>query len=180
MGWLRYPTGAGYGLVEDVEDVEDARRGMETVTVELPRGVYDELKRRARVLGYGSSVDVIRRFLWGDGLRPPSSKIGALEPLLRANLVAPGDELVFRRPRLGERYVAYVTDGGCIEFAEGTVHTTPSNAAKECTSQAQNGWNSWRHSASGKRLDELRSAVSLDSWSRNGGAVIGCIPGKLR
>lgn len=132
---------------------------MKAIAVELPWDLYEELRRRARPFD-DTPVDVIRRLVRLEAPHFGDNRVGALEPLIRAGLIAAGDELVFPRPRVGNRHVAHVTEGGCLRLSDGTVHTTPSAAATSYTRQPQNGWTCWRHTASGKKLEALRDMTS--------------------
>jgi hypothetical protein len=65
--------------------------------------------------------------------------------LLEAELVAPGDRLVWERPRLGAVYRATITDNGGIELEDGRSFATPSSAAKHAAHiPACDGWYAWR------------------------------------
>jgi len=77
--------------------------------------------------------------------------------LVRAGLLAPGAELVFRRPRIGDTHRAFVTDDGRLRLADGEEFTTPSTAATAATgSPAIDGWFAWTLTDSGEPLDSLR------------------------
>jgi Restriction Enzyme Adenine Methylase Associated len=65
--------------------------------------------------------------------------------LMEAELVAPGDRLVWDRPRLGAVYRATITDRGGIELEDGRSFATPSSAAKHAARiPACDGWYVWR------------------------------------
>lgn len=65
--------------------------------------------------------------------------------LLEAELLAPGDALIWDRPRVGERYHATVTENGAIELPNGHSFATPSSAAKAAANiPAYDGWDAWR------------------------------------
>jgi len=67
------------------------------------------------------------------------------------------DELTWERRQQGRKYVAWVTREGALQFDDGTIHSTPSGAARALAGYEVNGWRQWRHTGSGKTLDELWS-----------------------
>jgi len=78
--------------------------------------------------------------------------------LLERDLVAPGDDLVWNRPRLGDRYAAKILESGSIELSDGRAFSSPSRAACEAASiPAYDGWLAWTVvRLGGKTLDDLR------------------------
>ena len=83
--------------------------------------------------------------------------------LIGAGLLAPGDELVFSRPRIGESFRAHLTEKGTIRLPDGQEYRTPSSAAKAASGMAAvDGWAAWTLSRSGELLDTLRQRF-LDS-----------------
>jgi hypothetical protein len=65
--------------------------------------------------------------------------------LMEAELLQPGDELAWDRPRLGVQYEAAITENGAIELADGRTFATPSRAAKHAANiPACDGWLAWR------------------------------------
>jgi len=81
--------------------------------------------------------------------------------LLSAELIEPGEKLVFPRPRVGETHHSAVRADGSIELEDGTVCTSPSQAAmKAAAVVSYDGWHGWRvPRLDGVRLDELRQQL---------------------
>lgn len=118
-----------------------------------------------------------RRFLDVEGdhepevATPPSDEVGVdatkfegrrvqLSDLLAAQLLHEGDELIWKRPRVGEEYRAVVMGDGAIRLEDGRVFSSPSRAARDAANiPAYDGWYAWRV-ASGKTLHELREELA--------------------
>ncbi|HXH56726.1 hypothetical protein [Iamia sp.] len=81
--------------------------------------------------------------------------------LLDAGFVQAGDDLVFPRPRLGEKYHARLEANGTIVLPDGSVCTSPSQAAMKVADLASyDGWHGWRvPRLDGAKLDELRQQL---------------------
>lgn len=81
-----------------------------------------------------------------------------MSDLVEAGLLAAGDELVWERPRLGQRHRAVVTDGGGLRLEDGREFSSPSRAAITAAGLgAYDGWNAWRVTRKGGLLlNELR------------------------
>lgn len=80
--------------------------------------------------------------------------------LLEAGLLHQGDELLWRRPRVGEQYRAAVTAEGSIRLEDGRVFASPSRAAKEAAGiPAYDGWYAWR--LGDKTLHDLREELAV-------------------
>ena len=61
--------------------------------------------------------------------------------LLDAGILQPGEELMWRRPRLNETYTAIVRPNGSIELPDGRTFSSPSRAATEAANvPACDGW----------------------------------------
>jgi CBS domain-containing protein len=79
--------------------------------------------------------------------------------LLDAGLLAPGDVLRFRRPRLGENHRAVVTPSGALALDGGQEFRSPSRAAMIAADmRAVDGWHAWT-TVSGRSLDLLRQQL---------------------
>jgi hypothetical protein len=79
----------------------------------------------------------------------PATKIDGrritVADLMEAELLSPGDRLVWDRPRLGVRYGATITANAAIELDDGRVFATPSRAAKYAAKiPACDGWYAWK------------------------------------
>ena len=80
--------------------------------------------------------------------------------LLDAGLLAAGDVLRFRRPRLGETHRAVVTPSGALALEGGQEFRSPSSAAKVAADmRAVDGWHAWTMVTSGRSLDSLRQQL---------------------
>jgi len=81
--------------------------------------------------------------------------------LLDAGLVIGGDELVWRRPRLGAEYRARVAANGSIELEDGRSFASPSRAAMEAADiPAYDGWYAWRLVRTDAPLHALREELA--------------------
>ena len=83
-----------------------------------------------------------------------------LTDLLDAGLLAPGDELTFKRPRIGETYRAVVTKSGTLALEGGQEFRSPSRAAMVAADiSAIDGWHAWTMASTDKSLDSLRQQL---------------------
>lgn len=81
--------------------------------------------------------------------------------LLDAGLLQPGQELIWKRPRVGHEYRAAVTDEGQIMLEDGRPFSSPSRAAMEAAGiPSYDGWYAWRLGDGGPTLHELRGRLS--------------------
>jgi len=84
-----------------------------------------------------------------------------VDDLIEYELVTPGDELVFERPKLGRRYEAVISENGSITLSDGRTFSSPSRAAMEAADvPAYDGWYAWRVVRNGKLLNELRMELA--------------------
>ena len=68
-----------------------------------------------------------------------------LADLIGASLLSPGEELVWERPRAGQRLSAKVTDDGRLRLQDGRVFASPSGAAGAAAGGGSfDGWECWR------------------------------------
>lgn len=80
--------------------------------------------------------------------------------LLDAGLLAAGDALRFKRPRMGETHRAVVTTSGALALDGGQEFRSPSRAAMVAADmKAVDGWHAWTLPPSGKSLDSLRQQL---------------------
>jgi predicted transcriptional regulator len=83
-----------------------------------------------------------------------------IDDLLKADLLAPGDTLRFKRPRVGQTHRATVTASGTLTLEGGQEFTSPSGAAAVAADlTAVDGWHAWTVDKSGRRLDTLRQEL---------------------
>lgn len=87
--------------------------------------------------------------------------------LLDAGLITPEEDLVFPRPRLGETYHCSVLANGTFELPDGTICTSPSQAAMKVADLiSYDGWHGWRvPRLDGVKLDELRQQLVASETS---------------
>lgn len=84
-----------------------------------------------------------------------------LSDLMEAGLVGDGEELVWRRPRVGEEHRAAVTAEGAILLEDGRTFSSPSRAAKEAARiPAYDGWYAWRLVRDDRTLHALREELA--------------------
>lgn len=136
--------------------------------------VYAELQKRAQPF-VDTPNDVLRRVL---GLNAPGSERtraltvrteppvvsdvehdrGALFDMVAAGKLAPGEKLVWERPRRGEHHTATVTAGGRLRLDDGDSppFKSPSGAAHSICGHPVNGWLQWRRERDGVLLQDLR------------------------
>ncbi len=78
-----------------------------------------------------------------------------LAKLMREDLLAADEELVWERRNSGERHVARLDAEGRLVLEDGHVADTPSAAARHLTGYEVNGWRVWRRASDGAALAEL-------------------------
>ncbi len=80
--------------------------------------------------------------------------------LIGVGLLAPGDALRFKRPRVGQTHKAVVTADGALSLDGGQEFRSPSKAAKVAADMpAVDGWHAWAVTSSGRSLDSLRQEL---------------------
>lgn len=89
---------------------------------------------------------------------PHHSKITLLRLVALGDL-RPGQLLTWERPRCGERHHTLVMPDGCLLLFDGSMHRTPSGAARHLVGRPEDGWVAWR-TEDGRLLDALRRASS--------------------
>jgi hypothetical protein len=83
---------------------------------------------------------------------------GDLLPLLKANLVVPGDRLRHVKISTGTIYEATVNSSGGLTTKLGQ-YQAPSPALNALVGSSRNGWKDWLHVSTGKTLGELRTLL---------------------
>jgi hypothetical protein len=90
--------------------------------------------------------------------------------LLDGGVLQPEQELVWRRPRVGQEYRATVTEAGQIRLDDGRTFSSPSRAAMEAANiPSYDGWYAWRLGAGGPTLHGLRERLSHNQSVPEGG-----------
>ena len=80
--------------------------------------------------------------------------------LIGAGLLAAGDALRFKRPRVGQTHKAVVTADGTLSLEGGQEFRSPSRAAAVAADMpAVDGWHAWTVVPSGRSLDSLRQGL---------------------
>ncbi|MFD1044206.1 hypothetical protein ACFQ1S_00640 [Kibdelosporangium lantanae] len=128
-------------------------------SVPISDEVFEAIQRKAVPLV--DTVDSVLRRVLGLEAEQQSDKAGKLLPLLKAGLLEPDDELLWRRPQLGEAHRATVLATGCIRLADGRIATSPSGACSALSSTSVDGWEEWRRASDDVRLDELRQRAGI-------------------
>jgi hypothetical protein len=83
--------------------------------------------------------------------------MATIKDLIKANLVTGGTELIWKRTKAKQTYTALINSNGTISISDGTIHKTPSGAAKHLNSNKPvDGWNAWKVKSTGQTLSELR------------------------
>jgi len=81
--------------------------------------------------------------------------------LLDEGFLQPGQEVIWRRPRVGQEFRATVTEEGQIRLEDGRTFSSPSRAAMEAANiVSYDGWYAWRLGENGPSLHELRERLS--------------------
>lgn len=89
--------------------------------------------------------------------RAGESAIGRLAKLVHDGQIEEGEQLVWERRNQGERHIARVGQGGQLRLEDGSVHDSPSAAARHLVGYDVNGWRVWKRARDGKSLDEVWS-----------------------
>ncbi len=89
--------------------------------------------------------------------RSGEAVVGMLAKLVHDGLIEEGEQLLWERRNHGERHTARVSGGGQLRLEDGTVHDSPSAAARHLVGYEVNGWRVWKLARDGKSLDEVRS-----------------------
>jgi len=82
-----------------------------------------------------------------------------ISDLIKADLLQPGTDLVFERPRLGSIYDAKVTEDAKLQLADGRSFASPSRAAVVATGGSIDGWHAWQIAPNGEFLNTLRQRL---------------------
>lgn len=152
-----------------------ADTGVVSPTIRVDDEVYVSLQQEAQAF-VDTPNTVLRRLLQLDdsASRPASGGVaqststGATSAakfarLYTAGLMSPGDELVWERRNNGQRYVVVVDERGHFHLTDGSVHDSPSGAAKHLAGYEVGGWRVWRL-PDGRSLDDL---IVEEAWTRS-------------
>lgn len=137
---------------------------MMTPTIRVDDEVFAVLQAEATPFVDTPNTVLRRRLgLSEDGAGSTANRVADTEPrgrlwqLMETGLLATDDELTWHRRQQGRTFTATVrSDGGLVLMGHAKAeHDSPSSAAREAAGYEVNGWKVWRHTKSGKTLDEL-------------------------
>ena len=84
--------------------------------------------------------------------------MSSLASLVEQGILQIGEQLVWHRRSLKTSYAAVVNKDGTITLSNGSVHRTPSGAARALNNKKPiDGWLAWKVVRTGKSLNEHRS-----------------------
>ncbi|NEG96529.1 hypothetical protein CS006_00870 [Bifidobacterium primatium] len=84
--------------------------------------------------------------------------------VIDAGLLVPGEKLVWKRPRLGQEWYATVTNDGRLELEDGSVHATPTAAARAASGKAAGAaLNVWKRVSNGQKLSDVWQTYRLST-----------------
>jgi hypothetical protein len=133
-------------------------------SVPISDEVFEAIQRQAVPLV--DTVDSVLRRVLGLDTEQESGRPGKLLPLLKAGELKPGDELIWRRPQLGEVHRATVLATGSIRLADGRIASSLSGACKDLSNTSVDGWEEWRRTSDDQRLDDLRKRAGIPVHQR--------------
>ena len=81
-----------------------------------------------------------------------------ISALLNSGLLKVGTRLVWKR-RGGEHFSAEIIEGGRIKTSDGSLHKSPSGAARSLIGRPVDGWIVWQ-TTDGQQLSDYRSRLS--------------------
>lgn len=82
-----------------------------------------------------------------------------ISDLISKGLVKAGDTLVWNRRSLGITHTATIQINGTLITEDGSVHKTPSGAAKHFCNKPVDGWNTWKIGQSKTSIGSLRLKI---------------------
>ncbi|MGI5260223.1 hypothetical protein [Streptomyces angustmyceticus] len=85
----------------------------------------------------------------------PLDRTCTLSDLMSRGALRPGQVLTWDRPRRGERHRALVMPDAALLLFDGSVHRSPSGAARHLVRRPEDGWFAWALE-DGRLLDDLR------------------------
>ncbi len=85
----------------------------------------------------------------------------AIKDLIKAGHLNAGDVLVWKRRTQQTSNTATIKSDGTIETSDGTIHKTPSGAAKHLNgNKPVDGWLAWKLKSTGEALSAVRDKVA--------------------
>ncbi|MET8909526.1 winged helix-turn-helix domain-containing protein [Micromonospora sp. NPDC004551] len=86
-------------------------------------------------------------------VKPASST--KLARLLADGILQVDEPLVWNRRNQGKQYGAWLTNDGRLRLQDGSLHETPSSAARHVAGYEVNGWTAWQRQSDGKSLSDI-------------------------
>lgn len=87
--------------------------------------------------------------------------MSSVNELLKANLISPGTQLIWKRTKSKVTHSAIINANGTISTSDGKTHKTLSGAARHLNgNKPVDGWIAWKVKVSGKSLAQLRKSIS--------------------
>jgi hypothetical protein len=83
--------------------------------------------------------------------------------LITGNYLQIGDCLVWTRKGLQTQHQAIVQANGTLKTDDGTVHKSPSGAAKHLAQRPVDGWLAWKLEGTNESLGDLRTKFAARS-----------------
>lgn len=79
-----------------------------------------------------------------------------IRQVMKAGLLAAGEQVVWNRPRKGERWVATVTESGMLRLEDGSEYSSPTAAARAAAGgKGSGGLEVWKRSSDGRKLADI-------------------------
>ncbi|MBT1177602.1 DUF262 domain-containing protein [Bifidobacterium callimiconis] len=148
---LKYPLTAALASVRELTPDVLERRQEEIVHLiaEYWRIRFDADKVDLTTL----SEDHLAR---GGGRAASGSKRITIAQVIGAGLLVPGETLIWKRPRLGQEWIATVTRDGKLQLEDGSKHSTPTAAARAASGTSSGaGLSVWRRQSNGQKLSDI-------------------------
>ena len=80
--------------------------------------------------------------------------------LLEKKLIEVGQEIVFSRPSLKIKHRAKIQADGSILTEDGTLHKSPSGAARHFSKKPIDGWIAWKIGSTAVTLADVRAQIT--------------------
>lgn len=131
--------------IEVDDEVYAALQSLAVAFVDTPNSVL----RRLLLSHTGEPVEEAEQTAINN---PPGNMLGVL---FAAGFIQENEQLIWSQQN--ERHRGWITSDGCLRLEDGTVHRTPSAAARHLSGYAINGWVAWRRVNDDESLADIRS-----------------------
>ncbi|WP_112669117.1 restriction system modified-DNA reader domain-containing protein [Micromonospora saelicesensis] len=101
----------------------------------------------------GSVADSVEGPARRTDVKPASSN--KLARLLADGILVVDERLVWDRRNQGKQHEAWLTNDGRLRLRDGSLHDTPSSAARHVAGYEVNGWKAWQRQRDGKPLSDI-------------------------